>query len=492
MAMLPNDLAEQRTVIKTEPPAGSTLAPAQRFGRYEIIELLGQGGMGAVYLAFDPQLERKIAIKVPTFGTDNPEGLKRFLRESRVIASLNHRHICPVYDYGEEKKVPFLCMPYLPGLPLSKRLTPNLPADLAWTGRLIHQLALAMQYVHDRNIIHRDLKPANILFDDQHEPIIMDFGMARTQNLSSLQLTAHGAIMGTPAYMPPEQVNGEGDRAGATSDIYSLGVILFVMLTGRTPYLGDGLTMMMQIVSDPPPAPSSLRPGLAPEWDAVCLKAMANDPAQRWKNMRAFAQALEPLLTPIKPFITTTAGKHVPDIGSMDTADKPPGRIKSTARLTLRIVGTNLAYRAPPSIEVISVGRQKRKPGDPPGQGNDLVLRVDGNDTLSARISRKHFEIHHDGQGTYALIDQSKLGMTINSQPTIKGQPTQLQHGDLLHVAGVVHLAVFLEDTPEWQAVRPGAVVQAPAPINSPAQAQGHQLQLEASLGDFCTIDGEA
>lgn len=246
MSGFPSDLAEQATLVKAGAiPSPVLLTPAQTFGRYEIIQMLGQGGMGAVYLAHDPLLNRKIALKTPTFVTDQEAELKRFLRESQVIASLHHPNICPVYDFGMVGQTPFLCMPFIAGTSLSQRLLPKIPAGTAFAARLVHQVALAMHYVHMKGMVHRDLKPANIMLDERDEPIIMDFGLARDLNLTSLQLTSQGDVMGTPAYMPPEQVNGETAKIGPACDVYSLGVILFVMLTGRTPFLGDSLTMMM-------------------------------------------------------------------------------------------------------------------------------------------------------------------------------------------------------------------------------------------------------
>ena len=175
--------------------------------------------------------------------------------------------------------------------------------------------------------------------------------------------------MGTPAYMPPEQIGGDLTRIGPASDIYSLGALLYELLTGQTPFRGDAFSLLSQAVADAPPPPSSRRPGLASQFDSICLKALAKNPAERWKSMRAFADVLAGLC-------------GVADADSIG--------------LALKVRGTGIAYRPPSTLPVVCVGRQKRKVGDPPEAGNDFVIRVAGNDALSARISRRHFELHRE------------------------------------------------------------------------------------------------
>lgn len=462
-------LSEGVTLVKQG--ASFELQAAQAFGRYRIVQTLAQGGMGAVYLAFDPVLNRQVAIKTPLFTDDANVALARFLRETRVVASMQHPHICPVYDMGEIGNVPFLCMPFITGKPLSHYLIPDVPADPRWSARLVHRVAQAMDYVHGKGIVHRDLKPPNIMIDEREEPVVMDFGLARLADVGQIHLTAQGDVMGTPSYMPPEQVSGELNQIGPASDIYSLGCIMFVLLTGKKPFQGDSLTVMMRIAMDPPPVPSKVNTALDPRWDAICLKAMEKAPANRWPSMKAFAAVIEPMLS-----------------ATPDASPSARPRARVIPKLTLRVMGTSLAYRPPPTIEVISVGRQKRKPGESVSQGNDFVLRIAGNDVLTSRISRRHFEIHSDGQGGYSLVDLSKLGVRLNGQPVVKEQKVALTHGDELDVAGVVKLGVMVEDAAEWQLVRTGAVAEVPSPaIATPNE----KLILEASLGDMCTI-GEA
>ena len=432
-------------------PAPVTFEPGSMFGRYRFGARLGAGGMGAVYLAHDTALDRPVALKVPRLAGDRTAAAARFVREAQAAAALRHPNICPIYDVGQVDGTHYLSMAFVPGQPLSAGVGPGRPLDPDAAARIVRAVAGAMQYAHDQGVIHRDLKPANILMDERGDPVVTDFGLARRQSALDPQLTVQGELLGTPAYMPPEQAAGDVDRMGPASDVYSLGVVLYELLTGRPPFAGDLLALLRQIAHDPPPRPSARRPGLPARFDAVCLKALAKDPADRWKSMRALADALAP------------------------AADDGP-------TLTLRVEGTPFAYRPPPLVPVVTVGRQRRKPGDGLDQGNDFVLRVAGNDALSARISRRHFEVHHTSAG-FAVVDRSTAGLTLNGAPVPKDTPVELADGDRLGVAGVVTLRVDLgRARPAGGLVRPGGVVEVPA-------AAGGQVQIEASVGDLVTAD---
>ncbi len=271
-----------------------TSLPA-RLGRYTLHKLLGKGGMGAVFLAHDTQLDRPVALKIPRFGLHpHPDDQERFLREARAAAVLSHPNLCPVHDAGQIEGISYLTMAYIEGQPLSVVLQHDPSRPIQDSVRLVRQLALAMHEAHRRGIIHRDLKPANVMIDLRGEPVIMDFGLARRGPESGdARLTQSGMVMGTPAYMPPEQVNGDVDAMGPPCDIYSLAVILYEMLAGRLPFLGAFGELMAQIVSVPPPPPSRFRPGLDPEIESICLKGLAKKPAERFASMQAFAAALE-------------------------------------------------------------------------------------------------------------------------------------------------------------------------------------------------------
>src|SRR5262249_31236181 len=185
----------------------------EQFGRYRIIKSLGRGGMGTVYLAHDAQLDRDVALKVPHFTHADSEAQTRFLREGRAAATLDHPNICPVYDLGVISGIHYLAMAFIDGKPLSSIVGPGgVAQEVAAT--LVRKLALALAEAHERGVVHRDLKPSNVMLNHRGEPVIMDFGLARQLGGKDSRLTHEGAILGTPAYMPPEQIKGDVDALG--------------------------------------------------------------------------------------------------------------------------------------------------------------------------------------------------------------------------------------------------------------------------------------
>ena len=267
-------------------------APPARLGRFEIRDLLGEGAFGRVYLAFDPQLERRVAIKVP-----KPEGLTadlrdRFLREARATAKIHHPNVCPVHEVGSDGDVPYIVMHFVVGTTLASRLDrldAPLPARSAVA--IARKLALGMAAAHAQGVIHRDLKPQNILYDKATgEVLITDFGLARVTGTDGK--TVDGSVFGTPAYMSPEQARGRVADVGPLSDVYALGVILYQMLAGRVPFTGSVFELLVHHWETAPLAPSAVRPDLDPRLDAICLTALAKKPADRYPSAQALAAAL--------------------------------------------------------------------------------------------------------------------------------------------------------------------------------------------------------
>ncbi|HEX4071732.1 MAG TPA: SUMF1/EgtB/PvdO family nonheme iron enzyme [Planctomycetaceae bacterium] len=279
-------------------PGTSGSALAGQFGRYQIIRALGRGAMGAVYLAEDSQLKRKVAIKTPHF-EDDPTGelLKRFYREAEAAATLLNANICPVYDVGEIEGKHFISMAYIDGKPLSDLIKSGKAQHERQIVTAIHKLAKALQQAHDQGIVHRDLKPANIMVNKQGEPVIMDFGLARKRRAEGeASITHSGVLLGSPAYMSPEQIEGDPDNVGPASDQYSLGVVLYEMLTGQLPFRGSVVNVLAQILTKDLTRPSELRPGLDPRIEAVCLRMMAKKTSDRIPSMTAVAEELYAIL----------------------------------------------------------------------------------------------------------------------------------------------------------------------------------------------------
>jgi serine/threonine protein kinase/regulation of enolase protein 1 (concanavalin A-like superfamily) len=266
----------------------------QVFGRYRIVKLLGNGAMGTVYLAEDTQLHRQVALKTPQFNqAPTPQMLERFYREARAAATLRHPHICPVHDVGQIDGTHYISMAYIEGHPLLDFTRTGKPQPVRQALIVVRKLAQALQEAHDHGIVHRDLKPANIMIDKRNEPIIMDFGLARQSDQDEgSRLTQTGTLLGTPAYMSPEQVGAEPEKIGPSTDQYSLGVIFYELLTGQLPFRGSITAVIGQIVTKPVTPPSQLRPDLDPRIEAVCLKMMAKESGERYASISAVANDL--------------------------------------------------------------------------------------------------------------------------------------------------------------------------------------------------------
>src|SRR6267143_5577720 len=272
-------------------------AEPKTLGRYQLGRVLGKGAMGSVCEALDPKLHRKVAIKTILMGQLDEETAKdfsvRFEREARAVARLNHPNIVQVYDFGEEGDTAYLVMELIDGKELKSALTTGRPFDRRECVRIMCELLDALDFAHEAKVIHRDIKPANVMFDSQGRTKLTDFGVARVTDAdrTSAERTQAGTVVGTPAYMSPEQLQGlPVDRR---TDVFSAGVILYQFLTGQKPFTGEGAwTGPKKIVQDDPPAPSSINIALSLEFDRVVAKALAKDPNQRFATALEFSQAL--------------------------------------------------------------------------------------------------------------------------------------------------------------------------------------------------------
>jgi formylglycine-generating enzyme required for sulfatase activity/predicted Ser/Thr protein kinase len=322
--MVKPTLDGQQRDTKQNPPSSASnpfpVLPAE-FGRYRVLKLLGKGGMGAVYLAEDIHLRRQVALKMLYVrASESPQRVERFVREAQSAAVLQHPNICTLHDAGQIDGRPFLTMSYIAGKTLEDEIDPDAPLPQIRAAEIARKIALALDHAHRKGIVHRDLKPANVMMTDEGEPVVMDFGLAKRvaeEEPNEAKLTRDGSILGTPTYMSPEQVKGQTDAIGPATDIYSLGVMLFEMLTGNPPYIGPHWVVMGQITAAPVPPVREFRPEVDVRLDAICRQAMAKDPAARFPNMAALAQALgeylnaphpnpPPLAIPVQPVSVPT------------------------------------------------------------------------------------------------------------------------------------------------------------------------------------------
>jgi serine/threonine protein kinase len=277
----------------------------RRLGRYEVLRLLGRGGMGSVYLARDVDLDRQVALKVME-GLRRPDGaVARFRREARAAARLAHPGIMQIHDIGEQDGVLFLALEYVGGGSLSRRLREQGPMEPESAARLLLELAQAVQQAHEQAILHRDLKPSNVLLTDSGAPKIADFGLAKLLDDSrqdDADRTVSGTLIGTPGYMAPEQIRGEVDSIGRATDVYGLGTILYECLTGRSPFPGGASIAVLYLVMEQPPlSPRQIRPEIPTALERICLKCLSKDPQQRYAGAGELTRALVRFLAGEEP-----------------------------------------------------------------------------------------------------------------------------------------------------------------------------------------------
>ncbi len=333
--------------VGTQPQ--SITGPAPQFktlGRYKVIGELGKGGMGVVYLAEDTTLKRKVALKIPQFEPRKEEQMRaRFIQEAQIAAQLNHPNICRIFDVGVIDDQLVMAMEYIDGRGLDSLTKPDKLVSERQAAGLVRKIALAVEVAHRKGLVHRDLKPSNIMLSQPDktkktiEPKVMDFGLAKSLDPTGQKLTHSGMIVGTPCYMSKEQWSGKDGNLGPASDVFSLGTILYELLTGKLPFDADegepATAWFVKLVTRPQILPSERKPGIDPGLEAIVMRSIAKDVENRYATMAEFAMALDGWIKG-KPTPAGPAGRSLMDLQFDDEMlaliEQTPKRAKKSKR----------------------------------------------------------------------------------------------------------------------------------------------------------------
>jgi len=361
-------------------------------GPYEVRRLLGKGGMGTVYLAADHALDRPVAIKVlPLHLSEDEAIVARFQREARAIAKLRHPNLMHIYTVGEHEGRPYFAMEYVKGSTLAFVLAQTGPMPPAQAAQVAGEVLAALDKVHGAGIVHRDIKPANIMIDEDGRTILMDFGLAR--QAEEVPLTGDHTVLGTPNYMSPEQA--KGDPVDPRCDIYSLGIVLYEMLTGAAPFKGkSSFEILRQHIESSVPPPSEFQPGVPGALDQIVATAVAKSADDRYEDVRQMAAALGAVLP--SPTLLRLAGASGSTSGPTVLLPQAGGMVASTVRLPTTVASGGvsagrrgwLAAALAAAVLVLAglLAWPVLRPGPDAAPGQLVEIHLRGADTVRGRL----------------------------------------------------------------------------------------------------------
>ncbi len=396
-------------------------------GPYQLGDLIGEGGLAAVYRAYQPSLERWVAVKV--LHSEDTSLLARFEREAKTVAQLHHPNILPVYEYGVQDGQAYIVMQLIEQGTLAQLLTDR-PLDGIQAAKLAIPIAEALDYAHQRGLIHRDVKPTNILMPREDWPLLADFGLVKVQTTDQ-SLTQSDVTIGTPSYISPEQVNGA--TLDARADMYALGVMLFEMVTGRLPFDYKNInSLMLAHVSEPPPIPRDLNPRCPLELQKIILTALRKKPAERYPTMQTMIQALKTFVAnrTTSPLATTDLDKAaavatpLPALTQTQTVPNEAHPPAQMPQLLIRPHNLTVDLMPPPGQDDLIIGRA--------GEASPVDVDLTAYGATETGISRRHARLARR-QGKWLLNDlDSTNGTFVNNIKLFPGMMMRLKNGDEL------------------------------------------------------------
>ena len=407
-------------------------------GTYQIVEQVGRGGMATVFKAYQPSMDRYVAIKIlPSHFTEDASFVGRFTQEARTLARLEHPHILPVHDYGEQEGTTYLVMRYVQAGTLKDLVTRGGPMDLEEVARVMGQVGGALDYAHSQDVIHRDIKPSNVLVDERVNTFLTDFGIAKLV-AETAQFTASGAVIGTPAYMSPEQ--GMGQPVDYRCDIYSLGVVLYELVTGRVPYEAETpLAVLMKHVNDPLPLPRQIKPDLPEAVERVILKAMAKAPDHRFQSAQQMVDTLAAAVAGRPAQIATPPSAVTAATVARSVSETPPPVVETPQ--PMQATPQPQVRQATPAPLVRAASPQVAEPSAPPEPAAQVrkrrpwLLIAGVAALLLIVLAGSAFLVWSliDGEPTptpVAAVESPPAG-TGPGEPTEPAQPTQSPSGQV-------------------------------------------------------------